>query len=129
MQNDLLGCLYCQGAAFQDLGGPAFGHSQNRLRLGGDLVHQPHGLSFVGRKEPTGKEDAHRQMVGQASRQLQHATGIGQQPTTGFGQAELRLLRRDDEIAAQGHLEPATDGIPVHGGDDRFVAAVEDVHR
>ena len=41
----------------------------------------------------------------------------------------LILLRRDDEIAAQGHLEPATDGIPVHGGDDRFVAAVEDVHR
>jgi len=42
---------------------------------------------------------------------------VGQEPVAGFGQADLRALCEDTEVARQGKLQTGAVGVAPHGGD------------
>ncbi len=58
-----------------------------------------------------------RQRPGQAHQPAHR----GDQPDLDLGQRELRLLLGHDQVAGQGELEAAAEGVAVERGDDRFV--------
>jgi hypothetical protein len=60
--------------------------------------------------------------VGDAER----ATEVGHQAALHLGQPELRRRRRDDEVARQHELEPATHRVALHRSDQRLGATARD---
>ena len=71
-----------------------------------------------------GQHDAHGEIVRDLALQEHHAAVERHAADAGFGQAELRIGRGDDDVAAEHHFEAAAEGEAVDTRDQRDVEAL-----
>ena len=77
-------------------------------------------MAFFGRHSTAGKCQLHRDLTGQAFGQSKHSTRTSHQTPSDLGQAELCRVASHDHVARQRHLEAASQGVPLDGGNDWF---------
>ena len=86
---------------------------------GHDAVHEAHAQPFLRAHPPAG----HLQLEhGLRRHRAQHRHGdhVRPQPDVDLGGAELRIVRRDDDVAREREAEPAGEGEAAYPGDDRL---------
>ena len=66
----------------------------------------------------TGEHVPHDGLEGALAGKAVDAVGAGDEPDLWLGEAEAGVLGGDDDVAGEGHLEAASEGVAVHAGDD-----------
>ena len=92
------------------------------MGLGHDLVHDAPLLRLVGIQAASGEQHLHRDMIGNAARQLD-GRRIGERAGIDFRQREGRVIGGDDDVGRDHDLEAAAEGEAVDRGDHRLVEA------
>ena len=72
----------------------------------------PPVFRFLRAHVPSGEEEVHGDIVGNAPRQALDRTRAGEEPALHLGQPELRMVRREQDVGGQRQLETAADRPP-----------------
>jgi AcrR family transcriptional regulator len=120
LDEDALGGGDGQRSAGHDVAGEVDGGVERGARLD-DAVDDAEGVQALGLDGIAGQRQLHHHVVGHAARQAQQRTGSRDESASYLGQRETRGARGDDEVAGDGHLEPAGHGVSLDGGDERLL--------
>src|SRR3546814_19856201 len=84
------------------------------------MVDEAEGGSARGGDRVAGEHMLHRELLRHLLRKAEGTACRGEQSDLDLGQAELGMIRRDDDVAHQRNLAPAAEGDAVDRGDDRL---------
>ena len=86
----------------------------------GQLADEPVLLGVDGRNRLAGEQHLEGDVVGDPLRQTDDAALPGDEAPLHLGQPEFRVLRRDDQVAGQRHLEATAERPSFDGRDERL---------
>ena len=97
------------------------------LEVVDDELDEPPRLRGLGRDALARHDQPARATRRDQPRRALRAAAAGKQPEVHLGKAELRIARRDPEVARERDLEPAAEAVAVDRGDDRHRRALDQV--